>query len=372
MVGIVMEVLLMAALLFGAAWSGDGGSDDSDDSDTPSDTVSEVDPLPVEPSPEDGGQVEGENVDDTFEFTDGDDVFIAGTTEAEFTGDTVDMGAGNDTFDLLTSEPVLVEGAEGPNTIDFGIPATTVSGGDGDDVIMLRPQNITVEGNDGNDTIVAVNAAGATIDGGAGNDMITVTNPATSGVTVRGGEGEDIIDATQFDNGSVDGGAGNDTISFNGGNQGGAGYVKFVSGGEGDDTLNYVQGAPTNGTFEASTVTGDAGADTFNLTINEGEDFTDAPPIDETQTLPLINIGDFTTGEDMLVIDATSASDAFNLTTARLDAPDEDSESDQTSLILRYESDTEADRDVVIQLGTGPVVWDDISLIGVETPLLIA
>jgi len=301
-----------------------------------------------------------------FVFTEGDDEFVSGRDEGAFTGDTLDLGAGNDTLDLLTA-------ADADQDSTFTAEATTFTGGEGNDAISVDLQNVRIEGNEGDDTIVARNANNTTVDGGAGSDTITVTANDSDPVTVLGGDGDDTITAVDIDNGSVDGGEGDDLITFSGEIEGGAGYVINVTGGAGEDTLAFERGAITEDIFSAQTILGGEDADRFELTLNEGSsDVSDGiDEVDGTYTLEVVNIGDFVTAEDVVVIDGTSQGDAFTLATARLETV-AGADGDETSLILRYESDTELNREVVIGFGTAAVTFDDIAFVGSETPVIQA
>ncbi|EPX86879.1 hypothetical protein Salmuc_01530 [Salipiger mucosus DSM 16094] len=56
-------------------------------------------------------------------------------------------------------------------------------------------------------------------------------------------------------------------------------------------------------------------------------------------------------------------------------APVTGSEGDDTlstELLLRYESATQAARDVTIDLQDSDVTWDDVAFVGVQTPTLVA
>jgi hypothetical protein len=90
---------------------------------------------------------------------------------------------------------------------------------------------------------------------------------------------------------------------------------------------------------------------------------------DGTAQLDSINISDFDNREDIIVIDGTASSDAYTFSTARLETFTDRFEEPYTALILRYDSETEDNRDVVVGLGAGSVTLDDITFTGDQTPM---
>ncbi len=166
---------------------------------------------------------------------------------------------GNDVIDdIQTFKEHTLSGGAGDDTL-FGV-ATNVFGDDGDDVLNGAISNLF--GGDGDDTIFARNAGfreedGAIYDGGAGNDVIIGDGGSTTG-----------IDTTYFQ-----------TMTFRGG--------------EGDDLI-YARSS-----VERINVDGGEGSDTI---LVEGRDTTDDAPI------PLVNVLNFDTSEDVLVVDFQSVS----------------------------------------------------------------
>jgi uncharacterized protein with beta-barrel porin domain len=146
----------------------------------------------------------------------------------------------------------------------------TVSGGDGDDSIMLSGDsslgNNSIGGNPGSSGLVSSDT---------GNDTITLigTRVGRSGAgTVSGGDGNDLITLSGSSignsagsSGQVLGDAGNDTITLNASfvGSGGAGTV---SGGLGDDLIALSNHSYVGTGFGTSNrVLGDAGNDTITL-----------------------------------------------------------------------------------------------------------
>ncbi|MET9415857.1 hypothetical protein ABZY03_17090 [Streptomyces klenkii] len=140
-----------------------------------------------------------------------------------------------------------------------------VDGGDGDDRITVTDKDDwpvlgLIHGGAGNDTITTGNVTHqAYIDGGAGNDVITTGRVfATS---IKGGDGDDVLRLASYDvpgydkSSSLDGGAGNDTITV--GELGGP-----LHGGPGDDEIAVDRFALVNSrTPKPATVDGDEGDD---------------------------------------------------------------------------------------------------------------
>jgi Ca2+-binding RTX toxin-like protein len=111
----------------------------------------------------------------------------------------------------------------------------TIIGGDAGDTIRGGPGAETLLGGLGNDVIDG-EGGGDRIDGGGGNDSLA---GGDDGDTVTGGEGDDFMDGERGRD-DVRGEAGNDTIA--GGDDlvaNGSGADALLSGGEGDDTLDY-------------------------------------------------------------------------------------------------------------------------------------
>lgn len=264
----------------------------------------------------------------------------------------------------------------------------SIIGTDGDDVIddsqfseeddaVLGRGFIAVEGGAGNDTIIIEENVASLIDGGDGDDNIQ----GTVFGSILGGDGDDII-ATSGDNTIVYGGNGNDDLSVAGIGEPGAGYVVAAYGGDGDDILRHTGEGYTLFTeyFGPATLTGGAGTDQFVLTttegshtVEEGTEISDVDPgVDDTVTLGGVRIDDFTTGEDVIVIDATPEDESFDLISARLEQTTDSYGDPITNIVLSYESDTDFNRDVAITLlGGGVLNWDDISFTGADTPILL-
>lgn len=157
----------------------------------------------------------------------------------------------------------------------------------------------------------------------------------------------------------------------------------MVDAGEGDDTILLDESAATNGHDGPGDIGGGralayggAGNDTWEVTVDEGTSLTDerfderiVPDENGIYRLDAIEIGDFESGIDTLEIDATPMNDGFSLTSARIEQVD-DAGTLVTELVLRYDSQTEASRDVVIDLRGATLVWDDVTFIGSSIPTL--
>lgn len=129
--------------------------------------------------------------------------------------------------------PVLIDGGPGDDVIrDAATNASRVTGGDGDDQILLTPgyniglptpstgPGVVAAGGPGDDSISLNEVAqGANLDGGPGNDTLrnaSGTRPASTDVVLTGGSGDDALAGVS----SVEtfrAGPGDDTIDGGGG-----------------------------------------------------------------------------------------------------------------------------------------------------------
>jgi Ca2+-binding RTX toxin-like protein len=166
----------------------------------------------------------------------------------------VDMGPGNDRWDLGSSVTDTVEGGEGNDVIVNGAGDDVLRGGPGDDVVYggdFDQGNDQIQGDDGNDNLDGL-AGNDTIDGGAGDDNL---QPGEGDDAMDGGPGDDAMTGGPG-NDSLLGGEGNDTI---GGVQSGQQVQcgepgdDVLDGGPGDDRVCGGQGIDT--------ITGGAGDD---------------------------------------------------------------------------------------------------------------
>ena len=161
---------------------------------------------------------------------------------------------------------------------------SNISGGSGDDVIDLNKTTITgmVVGNDGDDTINVDNGSkvAKSVYGNDGKDTITIDNNSVVSKNVFGNAGEDtivvqggakvdgwVLGDTKTKNDMhekqvnpsldiTDSGAGNDTIKISGAGT----SVKYIGGGNGDDTITVEKGA------RVVLIQADEGDDTITVT----------------------------------------------------------------------------------------------------------
>ena len=209
---------------------------------------------------------------DSFDGTDGDDVFLFGESIAN-----IDGGAGADTLDLSAAAAAVEVNLAGvtwsvTSVVGFGFVTNVenVTGGSGADTLIGDDLDNLLSGGDGDDALIG-GAGLDTLLGGAGDD------------TLAGGMGRD----------SIGGGAGDDTLSLRNGEA-----ADNVDGGAGVDLLDLSALTTdiavvdlTGGTWSTSAamgsttlahvenVTGGAGADYINgdagnnlLTGNAGDD----------------------------------------------------------------------------------------------------
>ncbi len=239
-----------------------------------------------------------------------DDVIDGGDGNDDITGgqgsDSIDGGAGDDTInagdDLFSDyvgddpnlpNPLLIDPATGEPALSDPNPddnRDTVSGGEGNDIILTGDDADEISGDAGNDTIDA-GIDDDLIDGGTGDDSILGGHGSD---TIFGGEGDDSINAGDPDlvdlqapdetdpvpeNGRdlVDGGAGNDTIL-------GEDDDDTLIGGTGDDSID--------GGLDDDSITGDAGNDTLiggdGSDTVEGGDGNDVIDTSNDGTTPIL------------------------------------------------------------------------------------
>ena len=161
---------------------------------------------------------------------------------------------------------------------------SNISGGSGDDVVDLNKTTITgiVVGNEGDDTINVDNGSkvAKSVYGNDGKDTITIDNSSVVSKNVFGNAGEDtivvqggakvdgwVLGDTKTKNDMhekqvnpsldiTDNGAGNDTIKISGAGT----SVKYIGGGNGDDTITVENGA------RVVLIQADEGDDTITVT----------------------------------------------------------------------------------------------------------
>jgi Ca2+-binding RTX toxin-like protein len=203
------------------------------------------------------------------------DILRAGATDSD--PDTLEGSGGDDTLDFGGSGDDRLTYEHAPSGVHIDLALSTVSGGDGTDVLIGTPAYVVgskygdhmigtddanyFTGGAGPDTIdgagyydyISPGRGDDTVDGGAGSDTVIYSDgTATAGVavdlqlgTVTGGSGSDTLSGiedvggTSFDDviegdnehNSLSGGAGDDTLIGRDGND-------FLYGGGGNDTLN--------------------------------------------------------------------------------------------------------------------------------------
>ncbi len=216
----------------------------------------------------------------------------------------------------------------------------------------------TITGDDGDDEISIIWGNNSDIFGGAGDDRITI--PAGEDhqgepvaheepTFVYGGADDDYIDASRATEAYLYGGAGDDTILLN------TAHVA-ASGGDGDDTL-ILEDAHNNASSTPILMNGGDGQDTFEVSFAEG--------YPSANDAAVVALGDFETGVDTLQITPSIIDAGFSAATASLA---EDGDTGVTRLTVTYESDTEADREVHIEINATGVTWADITFVGDHIP----
>ena len=184
------------------------------------------------------------------------DILHAGATDSD--PDTLEGMGGDDTLDFGGSGDDILTYEHAPSGVNIDLALSTVSGGDGVDVIVGSPLYVygsrygdSIIGDDDGNIIIA-GAGPDTIDGGGYYD------------TIYPGRGND----------SVDGGAGPDTLVYSDGTAAASVTVDLqlgtVTGGSGSDTLTGIEsvgGTPWDdvikGDSDSNSLSGGAGDDTL-------------------------------------------------------------------------------------------------------------
>jgi len=180
------------------------------------------------------------------------------------TGSVAVTGAGNELDNTITGNELSnnLSGANGNDTVLGGDGADTITGGNGDDSLSGDAGIDVISGGDGNDAVLG-GADADNLSGGNGND------------TLLGGDAGDVLIGATGDD-SLLGEAGNDNLSGGDGNDsltGGAGIDTLVGGAGNDqyevdskmDVLVEASGGGTDSVF--SSVTWALGAEFENLTL---------------------------------------------------------------------------------------------------------
>ncbi len=166
----------------------------------------------------------------------------------------VTFGDADQTFDPNGIDFISVHAGAGNDYVSIAILGvsvpTTVSGGDGNDVLLGGGGNDSISGNAGRDTLLG-GFGSDRLAGNGGRDRIGAD---TGNDIVFGGAGGDWIFATN-DNDVIKGEGGDDIISSIVG-------VTTISGGDGDDTIYADDGF-------IDSVFGDAGTDSARTDAND-------------------------------------------------------------------------------------------------------
>lgn len=187
---------------------------------------------------------------DTLQGGDGDDLLIGGPGN-----DTLDGGAGSDTVSYEDAEPapamsflmvnLLGQFASviGPvgGLLDTLVSIENVIGSSGVDWLVGNAGDNYLSGGAGDDHIEGKGGADV-LDGGAGNDNIVtggIFGAAAPGSLMIGGDGADTIQSGNS-NDTMLGGAGDDFLEVSN-----FATTRVLDGGDGADTLIFVQGAAT-------------------------------------------------------------------------------------------------------------------------------
>jgi Ca2+-binding RTX toxin-like protein len=198
----------------------------------------------------DADTLEGLGGNDTLQGGDGDDLLIGGPGN-----DTLDGGAGSDTVSYADADPVpamsfLMVNLLGQFTsvigpvgglLDTLVSIENVIGSSGVDWLVGNAGDNYLSGGAGDDLIEGKGGADV-LDGGAGNDNIVtggIFGAAAPGSLMIGGDGADTIQSGNS-NDTMLGGAGDDFLEVSN-----FATTRVLDGGDGSDTLIFVQGAAT-------------------------------------------------------------------------------------------------------------------------------
>ncbi len=218
-----------------------------------------------------------------------------------------------------------------------------------------------VNGGAGDDSITGHDLGTSTIEAGDGNDWVSFNSVSTGPTYAYGGDGDDTLSGGGA--GGLFGEAGNDRLEVYGPGDSGAGFFIGAHGGVGEDTLAYSASAIAEPSFgdTPQTLYGEADADTFEITTDEGSDRYDDSVVqtDGSLRLGVVNIGDFEPGVDNIEVDLEVQTDGYAPASARIDC---------TDLIIRYEHASEPVRDLVVHTNSADLSWDDISFVGEHHP----
>ena len=204
---------------------------------------------------------------------DGDDVIIGGAGNDLMFG-----GSGNDRL-VGSNDNDFLNGDAGNDTLNGSAGDDEILGGNDDDRLNGGSGNDTLSGEDGADRLTG-SSGNDELDGGNGNDTLNGSagddeifggndddrlNGGSGNDTLNGGLGADQLVGGNDDDELI-GGSGNDTVHGNDGDDNlfGNGNNDRLKGGDGNDNLS--------GGFGLDTLIGEAGADTFVLQLNQGED----------------------------------------------------------------------------------------------------
>lgn len=375
-------LLLMALAVFGIGFIDTGSSEDVEDDTLPNDEGETPDEPITSESPDTPDAPETPDTPDTPDgpFSVSSNSTITGTDGADIISlipedDGVEnarilAGDGDDTIDLYDEDYDNTSAVD-----DRYLIGSQVDAGDGDDVLNALVLSSGVDMGDGDDTVSLVpGSIDSVVDLGAGDDVFDGFGGNGPQVTVNGADGDDTI--TGNFNMHLNGGAGDDVISFSGLVDSGAGYATQVDGGDGNDTISFSGPSFDDPGDSPLSPLGGAGADLFDLDISEVDTtdrFFDASLFEQPDgslQIDLLELPDFTPGEDMIRVDATPSNDGYDLTTASLEPGTDLNGNSITTLVLRYEHATEAAQETSVVIGSGGVDWDDITFVGDDIPTL--
>ncbi|MFP5362620.1 MAG: beta strand repeat-containing protein, partial [Thermoleophilia bacterium] len=211
---------------------------------------------------------------------------------------TGDLGAGDDEFTTIGSQPVDIDGGADADTLRGGDGSDTLSGGDGADLLQGGPGTDTLNGDGGADTASyaeRVTDVAVSVTGGGEDALASVEN-------LTGGGGDDTLTGDAGMN-VLDGGAGDDLLvpGLGGGaNTGGTDGTAGGAHGAAGDTVSYADLA-ADLVVDLAGAPGSATATGLSQTLTTIENATGGDGDDTLAGDAGANILDGGGGDDLLV-----------------------------------------------------------------------
>ncbi|MEZ0312767.1 MAG: hypothetical protein ACAI38_13415 [Myxococcota bacterium] len=229
--------------------------------------------------------------------------------------DVVRIDEANGVFTV--SEPTIINGGGGNDTLIGGSGPETLSGGDGDDSVIGGIGVDIVNLGSGNDTFFwSAGHGGDVIDGGDGDETLSFTGSEDAETITLSASGERLLVAwngSSVDAGSVEqvtleplGGADSITV----------GDLSAIALGRMNIDLRAAAGSTGDGQADTITLNGAAGQDTVSVSTEAGRTVVDAPSSEVA--VKGYEAGDLivlaATGNDLITVSGTEGADQLTVT----------------------------------------------------------